>query len=95
MITAKEARELRPRAQLIDRIKDDIDRAIRNDGIAGRQSAEVSALVPNFLAWASGNAARPEYDQLVDDLKKAGFTVSINAGGVAQPRPTMLISWGA
>lgn len=94
MITAEEARQLRPRTQLIDRIKDDIERAVRNVGVAGRQEAEVSALVPNFVAWAGGKTQRPDLDQLKADLLEAGYKVDVYEGG-SLGRPYFRISWAA
>lgn len=93
MLTAAEARELRPRTELIDSIKDDIERAIRNVAIAGRRDAEVSALVPNFIAWASEKSANPGLDQLKADLLEGGYKVDIHAGGGNLGRPYFRISW--
>lgn len=92
MLTAEEARELRPRANLIDRIKDDMERAIRNVAISGRRSADVVALVPNFIGWASGKASNPDLDQLRADLESSGYTVDVFAGG-ATGRAYYRISW--
>lgn len=95
MLTAAEARELRPRVHLIDRVRDDVERAIRNVAIAGRREAEISALIPNFTAWASGKgtgAAAEALDAFEAELVENGYSVEKYEGG-SKGRPSFRVSW--
>lgn len=89
LLTAEHARQLGPRTD-VERVLDQIERAVKNAAIQGAKSVNVSALIPNWR-----DATNPTTAIVTLALQEAGYTVTANNGIKATyGGGEFTVSWG-